>query len=66
MRGSCTAGFGECGSASMVVFSGKFRWDGPVRTPDRMATVTDPERINEITRWIVDCQTDDALFARLG
>lgn len=50
----------------MVVFSGKFRWDGPVRTPDRMATLTDPQRINEITRRIVDCQTDDALFARLG
>ena len=31
-----------------------------------LETVSDPERIDEITRWIVDCPTDDALFAQLG
>ena len=31
-----------------------------------LETVTDQERIDEITRWVVDCQTDDALFARLA
>ena len=31
-----------------------------------LETVTDPERIDEITRWMVDCKTDEALFARLA
>ena len=31
-----------------------------------LETISDQERMDEITRWIVDCQTEDALFARLG
>ena len=42
---------------------------GP-QSEERLVTllerVTDPKRIDEITRWMVDCQTDEALFARLG
>ena len=33
---------GSAAARAWWCFSGKFRWDGPVRTPDRMATVTDP------------------------
>ena len=31
-----------------------------------LETVSDQERIDEITRWMVDCRTDDALFAGLA
>ena len=56
------------GKLELLLSQARYRFGAkPVaRLAALLGTVKDPSRIEEISRLIVDCQTDEALLARLG